>query len=174
MQAASEKVTNGKVKGLFCCLSTAQFYRLACFGLFSQTLPTAPGRKKSDASSAAPQTVQEIASELFSTAWFCSTPPLGVALSPAMAHVNKVSGTALRLATAPSAEDGTEDVVRFSRYSTISRLRDFSEAELEQGVFLSLCRVLIVHQRTVDTPIAQADIVEAMALNYDALYSSVT
>jgi hypothetical protein len=154
-QASSEKVANGKVKGLFCCLSVEQFYKFASFGLYSQT-----------GNSAA---VRDIASSLFGTAWFCAKAPLGVPVTREVAHIGRVSGTALRLATA----QGDRHHMRFSRYSTMSSAQNFTSDQLEQGVFLSLCRVLIVHQRTINTVISPADIQDAISQNYDALYSSL-
>ena len=135
-----------------------QFYRFASFGLYSQT-----------GNSAA---VKDIASTLFGTAWFCAKAPLGVPVTREVAHIGRVSGTALRLATAQTP--GDRQHLTFSRYSTMSSVQGFNADQLEQGVFLALCRVLIVHQRTISTAITPAEVAEAAAQNYDALYSSLT
>lgn len=161
-------MTNGKVKGLFCCLSEEQFYRVSAFGLYAQRLPAGC---RSSAPSA-----DVVAPSIFSTAWFCVPPPLGVPVNGDVASVSKVSGTARRLATAPPQPSRRTDggVLRFSRYSTMSSTADLDSDQLERGVFLSLCRVLIVHQRTVSGPITEADIVEASVGNFDAVYSTDT
>jgi hypothetical protein len=39
LQVASERVTNGKIKGLFCCLPQEQFYAFSVFGLYGQVVP---------------------------------------------------------------------------------------------------------------------------------------
>lgn len=165
LKAASDKVTNGKVKGLFCCLSIEQFYKFVAFGLNAQTLPyTTTNNLKS------------LAGDVFSTAWFCSAPPLGLPVNKEVARLQKVVGTAAKLCTAPAVQqaDVSKGLIRFSRYSTLSILQEFSQDDIERGVFLSLCRVLIVHQKTIPTAIQTSDIMEATSLNYDALYSTLT
>lgn len=178
---------NGKIKGLFCCLPLEHFYSFSVFGLHAQALPY-----KANAN------LQQLGGELFSTAWFHSEPPPGIAVSlrqnKDVAGALRVAGTAARLAVQRSATmtggaPGTEKqgrssnqpqpqpqpqqhILRFSRYSTISNLRDLSKQALEGGVFLALCRVLVVQQLTVTTTIQDADIMAGLQQGCDCVYSS--
>ena len=84
LQAASERVMNGKIKGLFCCLPQEQFYSFSVFGLYAQSLPYK-----------ANPSLQQLAGEIFSTAWFHTEPPGGASLS---LHQRKEAGSALKVA----------------------------------------------------------------------------
>ncbi len=178
---------NGKIKGLFCCLPPEHFYSFSVFGLHAQALPY-----KSNAN------LQQLAGELFSTAWFHSEPPAGLAVSLRqnrdIAGALRVAGTAARLsvqrhavmeptpgqdknndrpkATVQAQAQPQQHILRFSRYSTISNLRHLSQAALEGGVFLALCRVLVVQQLTVNTPITDADIMAGLQQGCDCIFSS--
>jgi hypothetical protein len=148
-------MSTGKIKGLFCCLPRDSFYGFASFGLYAQQ---------------AGGDLDRIARTLFSESWFCSAP-----LSPLQDHaevrkLSKVAGSACRLAKAARPARH----LLFSRYSCLSSVRDFSKDDLEGGVFLALCRVLILNQMTVEGPITEAQIEEAERLHCDALYSSST
>lgn len=66
VQVASEKVTNGKIKGLFCCLPQDHFYAFSVFGLYAQVVPYR-----------ATPNLHQLSGELFSTAWFHAEPPAG-------------------------------------------------------------------------------------------------
>ena len=88
-----------------------------------------------------------------------------------MSKLQQVFDTAVKLATKkkkPPLE------LRFSRYSSISNIKEFSQDDLEGGVFLALCRVLILNQKTVEGEITAADVDDAMRLHFDAIYSSST
>ena len=63
-------------------------------------------------------------------------------------------------------------LLRFSRCSTPSDLAGFSRADLGEGVFLALCRVLVTRLRTVSGPITSIDVEDALKLRYDAVYSN--
>lgn len=176
---------NGKIKGLFCCLPLEHFYSFSVFGLHAQALPY-----KANAN------LQQLGGELFSTAWFHSEPPPGIAVSlrqnKDVAGALRVAGTAARLAVQRSATmaggapgvdkhgrpahqhqpQPQQHILRFSRYSTISNLRDLSKQTLEGGVFLALCRVLVVQQHTVSTTIQDADIMAGLQQGCDCVYSS--
>lgn len=147
-------------------MSVEQFYKFVAFGLNAQTIPYTTNTNN----------LTSLSSEIFSTAWFCTAPPIGLVVNKDVARLQKVVGSAKKLSTIPSPQhaDVSKGLIRFSRYSTISTLQDFNKDSIEKGVFLSLCRVLIVHQRTINTPIETADIIESITLNYDALYSSAT
>eukprot|EP01032_Pedospumella_encystans_P017603 gene17603-20052_t len=182
LQAASERVMNGKIKGLFCCLPPEHFCSFSVFGLHAQALPY-----KANAN------LQQLAGELFSTAWFHSEPPVGLAVSlrqnKDIAGALRVAGTAARLSVQrhavmeptagkdrtkapPPQAQPQQHILRFSRYSTISNLRHLSQASLEGGVFLALCRVLVVQQLTVNTPIGDADIMAGLQQGCDCIFSS--
>lgn len=132
-----------------------------------------------------------MAGEIFSTAWFHTEPPAGAAQSlhqrKEVASALKVAGTAANLSVqrvanlnsaAPSgaskASRSAPHVFRFSRYSTISNLQDLSGETLQGGVFLALCRVLVVQQLTVANPIVDADIMAALQQGCDCIYSTAT
>ncbi|KAJ1435239.1 hypothetical protein B484DRAFT_428922 [Ochromonadaceae sp. CCMP2298] len=164
LQAASERVLNGKIKGLFCCLSREFFYGFSVFGLYAQSLPEAPADTES------------LSAELFRTAWFHSEPPAGFPVLREVMQTLQVAGTASRLAAKAVRQkvDGKVPGVRFSRYSTISSMAGMGQADLEGGVFLSLCRVLVTQQHTVEGDIRTADIAEALRQGCDCVYSSLT
>jgi hypothetical protein len=108
-----------------------------------------------------------------------------------VAHALKVASTAGKLAVQRSARlsggggsdfgasgskpsRSTPHIHRFSRYSTISNLRDMSREAPEGGVFLALCRVLVVQQHTISTTIEDADIMAGLQQGCDCIYSSAT
>ena len=110
-----------------------------------------------------------------------------------VANALKVAGTASRLAVQRNAvlagtagpniantakkdkeKEGAPHIFRFSRYSTISNLPEMSSSKLEGGVFLALCRVLVVQQLTVNTSIEDADIMAGLQQGCDCVYSSMT
>ena len=77
--------------------------------------------------------------------------------------------------TAAAARNSrSEHIFRFSRYSTISNLQSIPRSALEGGVFLGLCRVLVVNQLTVETSIEEADIMAGLQRGCDCVYSSTT
>jgi hypothetical protein len=195
---------NGKIKGLFCCLPQEQFYSFSVFGLHAQVVPFK-----------AAHNLQQLAGELFSTAWFHSEPPkhstaaaarkghpsasasavsgsaagggYPTSLAAEIAHAMQFAGTASRLATqrkanlsdphggAPDAsKPGAPHIYRFSRYSTISNMQSIGREQLEHGVFLALCRVLVVQQLTVASAIEEADIMAGLQKGCDCVYSSET
>ena len=69
--------------------------------------------------------------------------------------------------------------LRFSRWScsqpsTLRRSLAASASPQSAECFLALCRVRIVHQKTVAGPITEEDITAACELNFDAVFSSDT
>lgn len=174
LQATSEKVSNGKIKGLFCCLSKESFYNFSVFGLHAQALP---GRSPDDLS--------KLADNWLGTVWFHAEPPPGVPVTPEAAYVLKSAGTAAKLSQHRSRQlsprsgadariyAASPHILHFSRYSTISDIARFTEEQLNEGIFLSLCRVLVVKQKTIAKDIEDADIIEAVQEQYDCLYSTL-
>lgn len=63
--------------------------------------------------------------------------------------------------------------IRFSRFSTISSVAHYSEKQIEKGVILALCRVLIVKQKIVTGFVEDSSIVDAHMNGYDAIMSSL-
>lgn len=73
-----------------------------------------------------------------------------------------------------TASNPPPHIYRFSRYSTISNLHSFSRAALEGGVFLALCRVLVVKQLTVEGAIGDVEILSGLQQGCDCIYTSAT
>jgi len=63
---------------------------------------------------------------------------------------------------------------KFSRSSTPSGLTKLSSSDLEEGCFVTLCRVLISKYRTITGTITDSDVMESINLGYDSIYSSST
>jgi hypothetical protein len=63
--------------------------------------------------------------------------------------------------------------LRFSRFSTITNMKKFTKNQIEKGVFIALCRVLIINQKIINVPINDIDIIDAANNNFDCLYSTV-
>lgn len=87
----------------------------------------------------------------------------------------KVVGTASKLAISSSSNQHVHrtNIIKFSRYSTMSALESFNKEDIDNGIFLGLCRVLVVNQHTVATDIiSDMDISEAIQKGCDCIYSS--
>ncbi len=63
---------------------------------------------------------------------------------------------------------------KFSRSSTPSGLNKLSGQDLEEGCFVTLCRVLISKYRTIPGAITDPDVIETFKMGYDSIYSSST
>ena len=109
--------------------------------------------------------------DIFLTPWiFADKAPLRP-LNEELQDVHNIAGAAAKLALRSSSE---KPIMRFSKYSTISTIASYSKKQLEKGVLLSLCRVLIVKQQTINKYIEDSDIISAVEQGYDTLYSSLT
>eukprot|EP01038_Epipyxis_sp_PR26KG_P010789 gene10789-14486_t len=166
LQAASEQLVNSKstkIKGLFCCIPTRFFYNFSVFGLYAQHL-----------NGVADCMLDQLSPNLFHKPWFYYELPdhlsFNVHQYKEISQLLSVAGSASRLAT---QRDGYLNL-RFSRYSTISTLKDYSAEDIQSGVCLALCRVLISKQMTIQKPIDDEDIIQALSLNYDTLYSTTS
>lgn len=88
----------------------------------------------------------------------------------------KVVGTASKLAISSSSSNQhthRNNIIKFSRYSTMSTLESFNKNDIDNGIFLGLCRVLVVNQYTVTTDIiSDVDISIAIQKGCDCIYSS--
>lgn len=158
IQAASQEHTNGKIKGLFCCFTKEHFCTFSVFGLNAQSIS---GRNPVDLNS--------FNDDIFKTVWYCLPPPQGRKLPTEFTNALKMAGVAQRKATKRNHLD-----LRFSRFSTLSNLREVSREDAESGLFLALCRVLIVQQRTIAQDISERDISDALATGCDCVYSTLT
>jgi hypothetical protein len=149
---------NGKIKGLFCSLNKDFFYNFTVFGLHAQSVL---GK--------APSIQPALVRDVFRPPWSAAIETSDLALdNKDVAYLRKVSGFAAKRATTLTKPSQ----LRFSRFS--ANRDDLCTAGGTEEVFLALCRVLILHQRTIAEPIRDSDISEAIALNYDTLYSSST
>jgi hypothetical protein len=138
-------------------VSAETFFNFSVYGLYSQSLLGKPTHD-----------LQSISGDIFSPVWYTCEAAEGMTMNRDTSYLAKVSGFAAKR----SALVDQPVVLRFSRFSSVSHIKDFDADELHNGVFLSLCRVLILHQRTVTGPIEDSDIQEALAMNYDTLYST--
>lgn len=86
----------------------------------------------------------------------------------------KVVGTASKLALSSLNQHiHRTNIIKFSRYSTMSTLESFTKKDIDNGIFLGLCRVLVVNQYTVTTDIiSDVDISIAIQKGCDCIYSS--
>jgi hypothetical protein len=155
------------VKGLFCPLPPSSLYALATFGIAPPLPPN----------SNPPLPIN--LGEIFKANWFTSTsspPPSSSERQGGEGWGDIPRGQAASLALA-SWSSFFAKPLRFSRYSSLSpsSRSQFSEEELEQGIFLALCRVIVLQQKTIATHhISESDIAEAIKLNYDTIYSSAS
>jgi hypothetical protein len=165
------------MKGLFCCLPTEEFYHFSVYGLKDQQVFANTSRKLSsryqskfiDYSSIHPLHPDQI----FSSYWlFARQEPL-LPLPTELHSIHQNAGQyAKRKAESPTNSSSPRPIFRFSKYSMISSLNTYSPEQLENGVILALCRVLIIKQKTITTLISDEDIQEALEGGYDAVFSS--
>lgn len=182
------------MKGLFCCFPSDYLYNFTVYGLKEQQLFSSPAAAASYAASSKhhnyhranlaqyidPSLLHSMSpNEIFQAYWlFAQQPEPLRPLAPDYLTLYQQSyryaeGMA-RLEAPPSSPHAAlpKQRFRFSKYSMISSMNEYSSEQLENGVFLALCRVLIVKQKTVQTIISDADIVEAMEQGYDAIFSA--
>ena len=169
----------GKTKGLFCCLSPQRFYSFAVFGLHCQraALPLSrPGRGQvaadweSAGGAGEDQRKRALRERFFPAAWHSSTQNAPRGAEDAAGSVAATLACSQALAC---------PALRFSRWScsqpsTLRRSLAASASPQSAECFLALCRVRIVHQKTVAGPITEEDITAACELNFDAVFSSDT
>jgi hypothetical protein len=149
-----------KLKGLFCCIPTEAVYGFAVHGLADQHLPTPVNALLT----------QYRQTQAFSGSWlFAKGEPLRP-LSDDLQDIHNIAGAASKLAN----RNTEKQQIRFSRYSTISTIANYSDKQLEKGLLLALCRVLIVKQKTIEGIVTNAHIVDATTSGYDAIWSEQT
>jgi hypothetical protein len=151
---------SAKLKGLFCCLPAESVYSFAVHGIVDQQVPIVV---QQDALS------EHKLSDALSASWlFANESPL-LPLSEELQNVHNIAGAAQKLTN----RDTEKPHIRFSRFSTISSVAHYSEKQLEKGVLLALCRVLIVKQKTVPGFVEESNILDAYSNGYDAIMSSL-
>lgn len=177
----SKTITTGKIKGLFCNFLPNRLQTFSVFGLSSQKLPV---DNYSD--------IKSLGSQYFRKPWFYYSPKhlqenndtengtrAGIYTPRATNNIHnqqeinnltKVQGTAAKL----SMKKHNDLILRFSRHSASENLYKYSDSDLETGVILALCRVLIVNQMTISETITDEHIIQAYEKNCDALYSTLT
>lgn len=167
------------MKGLFCCFPSEYLYNFSVFGIKHQHFPEHMGSSRPPKSPLAqyidpeqlfPMTPQEI----FRPFWlFANQPEPLFPLSPEYVDLYQRSNHFAEKLASPSTSLPRLKL-RFSKYSMISSINDYSSSQLENGIFLALCRVLIIKQKTITNAITDAEVTEAMLQGYDALFSSKT
>ena len=181
LQKVASSIDDGKVKGLFFTVPKGGLEALCVYGLNANSLANgkraAPGAMTFD--------------DLFQAPWFRSVPDASAAaaddnLTPA--HQPNKPRQSDAVNTGYSAETvvresissftGTADgsiasAFQFSRQCTLSSLKALPTKELEEGVYISLCRVLVSKLRTTSNYPTLQDIKDALSAGYDAIYSTI-
>jgi hypothetical protein len=174
LQKAASRSAGAKMKGLFCCMPIQNIYRFSVFGLQEQLLPS-PNPSSLKQREEQLQEQQHILQEYFSIPWFLSnkTPLAPIPLN--VATFFKEHGSALQtILQHQQSPLLSKPLLRFSKYSTVSTLLHFNDQQLQSGLSLALCRVLIVRLKTITNKfIEDIDIQQAIQQGYDAIYSSL-
>ncbi len=153
------------MRGLFCCFPMDYIYNFSVYGFQEQAFPFA---KQMNPLGPSPLQKQDI----FSVHWlFANRSPL-LPLSPELQLLQQNAGEIASKLSDFSLSNLSLPTLRFSKYSLISTMNSFSDEQLESGLCLSLCRVLIIKQKTIHQHITDQDIIEASQQQYDALFSS--
>jgi hypothetical protein len=160
------------MKGLFCCFPGEFAYPFSVSGIKDQQLFASPQKQSAFSqfrsfSNSSQPTEQQI----FSSYWlFANSNPLLPLPEELLAIQKRASQYAKKLATINSSS--AKPIYRFSKYSMISTLNSYSAEQLENGVMLALCRVLIIKLKTVSAMITDEDIEDALAHGCDAIFSN--
>lgn len=150
---------NAKLKGLFCCLPAEAVYSFAVHGIADQQVPSIIQEHLS----------KQKSPDVLSASWlFANEDPL-LPLSEDLQNVHNIAGAANKLTN----RGADKPHIRFSRFSTISSVAHYNEKQLEKGILLALCRVLIVKQKTVNGFVEDSNILDAHANGYDAIMSTL-
>lgn len=169
LQKIATNMDTGKVKGLFCIVPKGGLHAFCTFGLHTKS------HLVGQSSSA--QAAQEATgrNDLFQAQWFHTRGALGrfdtrfpaeKLAKESLAYMNRQQSV---------GDEGSAKLseMHFSRNCTLSFLRDLPKRDLEEGVFMALCRVLVSRLRTINSLITAQDVREAQKADYDALYSTV-
>lgn len=174
LHAAASSVENGKVKGLFCHIPKDILFSFCTYGLHIQQVPDIHE-----------QPIPDDLTNTFQLPWFCARPPSHLKLDSKLLSVstfldkNLNNNSKKRKSNGPNsmtrhlASNQLSDFrLRFSRHSTPKGINACSKDELEEGIFISLCRVLLYRVSTINDDIEVSDIEAALKHGCDAVYST--
>lgn len=176
LHSAANSVENGKVKGLFCHIPKDLLFSFCTYGLNIQQVPGPHD-----------QPIPDDLNNIFQLPWFCARPPSHLKLDAKFLSCNmffdkntnniskKRKDTTPNSMTRHLASKRASDFrLRFSRHSTPKGIGACSKDELEEGIFISLCRVLLYRVSTINDDIDDSDIEAALKHGCDAVYSTAT
>jgi hypothetical protein len=159
LQRAAKAVDNAKVKGLFCYVSKRDVYALSVFGLYSQSIVGLPELSLENSINAE---LKRMGSnrhlKIFTSPWFA-------ALDETLKDGPSKLSRARELATSSRLCH-----LRFRRSSTPTITRKLTSSEMDDGLYLTLCRVLISKLRVVEGQFDYKWAPESVAMGYDAIY----
>eukprot|EP01031_Cornospumella_fuschlensis_P028288 gene28288-34156_t len=176
LQMASSKSPQAKVKGLFCSLPVEHVHAFVAQGVDMQFLPLSPSLLQQ----LLPASPLPPFDEVFSSPWVSLSSthntPAASPLLPLLPLPPDLSPLPAALISPGLCErKGVGAPLRFGRFSVLSTLPGLREgAGDDRGVFLSLCRVVIVRQMTVDGDIGEEEVVAALRGGFDAIYSTAS
>jgi len=175
LQRLATNIDNGKVKGLFCVVPKGGLHALCAFGLHQQSSETN-----------LKETTTVSFENLFQVPWFRGGTD-GATVGNQDSLRTRYSAEAMVLDSLQSltmqcssqTHQGDTKIwtnpamqYTFSRQCTLSSLQRFSEKELEEGVFISLCRVLVSKVRTISSLPTPQDLMDAIEGDFDAVYTT--
>eukprot|EP01039_Chlorochromonas_danica_P005261 gene5261-5795_t len=164
LHAATMKVGREvKARGLFCCLSAEEVGSFAVHGLAAWRKEEVQANGRAFSSSLPTDS-------LLSLPWVFLSPTPLLPLRADLQAAYSNAGTAARIAAERPCK---LERWRFSRFSSLSDLIHQSEESLQKGVFLCLCRVLLVRQKTLAAGerLSERAALQAASEGYDSLYS---
>lgn len=184
------------MKGLFCCFPSDLIYNFSVYGVKHQHLFSSSKAAASYASASKQRDYQRAnllqyidssllhsmtPADMFQAHWlFAQQPeplrPLATDYIPLYQQSYRYAERTANIDSVPSGSCKSScqnQRFRFSKYSMISLMNEYTSEQLENGVFLALCRVLIVKQKNIQTMISDTDILEAVEQGYDAIFSSM-
>jgi hypothetical protein len=168
------------MKGLFCCFPSEYLSHFSVYGIKDQLLsskhPTLRSSALSQFVDSSSRTVLK-EKEIFQSSWLFakgagSTSSL-LPLSLDYLQIHQQSGQYARNHSNLEKQRLKRPIFRFSKYSLLSSLNSYTNEQIENGIFLSLCRVLIIKQKNISSLISEQEIEEAVSQGYDALFSTI-
>ncbi len=164
LQSKATAAESGNIKGLFCLVPKSSLYTFCCYGLHPQKY------SYSDFSD-----LETNFPGLFNCPWFLN--------SENSFQNNNTCGVARQLSLSNLGFSN----IKFSRFSTplcnttASTFQNknidnslVSENDLEEGLIIALCRVLVCKLRTISSDITESEIQQAINNKNDSIYSTKT
>ena len=165
LQSKATTAESGNIKGLFCLVPKSSLYTFCCYGLHSQKY------SYSDFSN-----LETNFPGLFNCPWFLNS------CENSFQNYN-TCGVARQLSLSNLGFSN----IKFSRFSTplcnttADSLQNknsdnplVSENDLEEGLIIALCRVLVCQLRTISSDITDLEIQQAINNKNDSIYSTKT